>query len=279
MIDKLLLKYRTADIINKIIFWNIFVFVVCILFFFSFKSLQFSLPNYFVLSSSLESFIENPWTIFTYMWLHNSFLHLIFNLIVFNFSATLFLTFFSQKQLFRLYVLGGIFSGLFYLFITYFLHKSFNLIGASGAIMSVLIATTTFSPNFPLKIPLIGTVKLWHIALFFIFIDVIQLPFSNLGGRIAHFGGALFGFLFVFLLRNGINIIDWVEFFKPNKRSTFNKKNKNLKTVHKTTYYNIDNKTLVKQKKIDEILDKISASGYNSLTKEEKDFLFNASKE
>lgn len=282
-INDLKLQYKTGGIVQKLIFWNVGVFILSLVFFYQFAERYFDYPSWLALDSEVAIFIKNPWTLFTYMFLHSGFLHLLFNMMVLHFSGRLFTTYFTGRQLFGLFILGGIFSGMVYL-LSYFLLGMFShLVGASGAIMAVLIATATYSPNMMLRFPLIGNVKLWHFAAVILILDLIQLPMQNTGGHIAHLGGAFFGYLYIKLLQQGTDLSkgisklqDVVEnWSKPKTKHNFKKVHRNTNPT-KSTFSNTEKD--MHQKKIDAILDKISQSGYDSLTKEEKQYLFKAGK-
>jgi len=216
------------------------------------------------------------------MFLHAGFLHLLFNMMVLHFAGRLFETYFTQKQLFGVYILGGLFSGLVFLFSFFLIGKEVRLVGASGAIMAVLIAVATYSPFMQIRLMLIGTVKLWHVAFVIVFLDLIQMPLDNSGGHLAHLAGALFGFVYIRLLQNGIDLtkgISKIQEFgenisKPKTKTPFKKVHVNKQ---KATTFTTNEKN-VNQKKIDDILDKISQSGYDCLSKEEKEFLFKVGK-
>jgi len=285
IIDDIKRQYQFGGVNQRLIFWNIGCFLVSLIFFYRFYIGIFNYPSWLALSSDSTRSLIFPWTFLSYSFLHGSLLHLIFNLIVLNFSGRLFLTFFSEKQLFGVYVLGAIFSGLFFVLV-YCIFPLGNalLVGASASIMAILFATATYSPLMNVRLLLIGNVKLWHIALAILVIDVLQIGLGNTGGHISHLAGALFGFLFVWLLKQGTDatkiVSNTVDFFtrffskKPQKKYTpfkkvyVNKKTKN--TFSEPTKFD-RNKN---QQLIDQILDKISRSGYQSLTKQEKDFLF-----
>jgi len=279
-INDLKLQYKTGGIVQKLIFWNVGIFILSLVFFYQFTQGYFALPNWLALYSTISVFSKAPWTLFTYMFLHAGFLHLLFNMIILNFSGRLFITYFTGRQLLGLYILSGIFSGLIFMVSFFLLGKSSQLVGASGAIMALLLASATYAPYMLLRIPLIGTVKLWQVATVILIIDLIQLPMQNTGGHIAHLGGAIFGYLYIKLLQQGIDlskgisrIQDWVENFSKPKHS-FKKVHRN-KNVSKAT---VTNEAAIHQKRIDAILDKISQSGYDSLSKEEKQYLFKAGK-
>ena len=271
-------QYANNGIVQKLIFWNIGVFLLTIVFFYNFKSGAFLFPKWLVLYSSFSETIVKPWTLISYMFLHSGFIHLLFNMLMLHFVSRFFLTFFTEKQYLVVYLLGGIFAGLGFLLVYYFIGTTIPVVGASGAVMTLLVATTAYSPYYILQIPLIGRIKLWHITALILTIDVLQLLFVNTGGHIVHLSGAFFGFLYVFLLKNGIDLskpFAKLSFKKsPKKKTPFskvhvNKASSNLSKVPKTD---------LEQKRVDDILDKISKSGYDSLSKDEKEFLFKLGK-
>ena len=285
-LDEFKMQYKMGGFEQKLIYWNIGAFLLSIIFFFHFKSGSFDYPTWLYLSSNPESLLFKPWTLLTYAFIHSSFLHLLFNMLVLNFSGRLFLTFFSQKQLLGLYVLSAIFAGIVFVVIYSIFNMQGAVIGASGAIMAILLATATFSPNMYLRLLLIGNVKLWHFTAVVIGLDILYLLAENTGGHIAHLAGAFFGFIFVKLLQNGTDLTKGVAFvFDGIANMSLPKKSTPFKKVHRN-YDQKPQKSVSKivtkdktQQQIDEILDKISRSGYDSLTASEKEFLFKAGKE
>ena len=277
-------QYRTGGIVQKLIFWNIGLYLLSLIFFYNFSFGNFNFPSWLALYSNFDDFIFSPWTLFSYMFLHAGFLHLLFNMMVLHFSGRLFETYFTQKQLFGLYILGGIFSGIAFLVLFLLIGKSSVLVGASGAIMALLIATATYAPFMQIRLMLIGVVKLWQVAFVIVLLDLIQLPLDNSGGHLAHLAGALFGFIYIKMLNSGTDVSKIIssiqEFFenilKPKKKTPFKKVHKN-KAYSNSTSFTKKEKSM-DQKKIDDILDRISQSGYDSLTKEEKEFLFKVGK-
>jgi membrane associated rhomboid family serine protease len=250
------------------------VFIVSALCF-SFVANQFQYPSWLALSSNYKDVLWFPWTLITYGFLHSEPIHLLFNLIFLYYISTLFYTFFTTRQFLTVYFLGSFFAGL--IFVSYgYLFNYYNLIvGASASIMAIFMAVATFAPNYSLRLPLIGYLKIWHIAVFYIFIDVAQLLTENTGGHIAHLSGSVVGFVFSMLMKKGIDISSIFSFNKK-KNNTFKKvyKNKPVKKYQSVRVSDVN----FKQRQIDEILEKISKSGYESLTKEEKEFLFAANK-
>ena len=284
IIEDFKLQYRTGGITQQLIFWNVGIglafFIIR-----AFAPAVFQIVvDWISLQSVLSEAIVKPWTFITYAFLHADFWHLLFNMIVLNFASRLFLTYFTQKQFFGLYILGGIFAGIVFVVTDLLLQNNTFLVGASGAIMAILIAAATYSPLSEVRLLLIGNVKLWHIAVVLLILDLIQVPMSNTGGHLAHIGGSLFGFLYIRLLQNGTdlskivsNVIDYfVSLFTPRKSAPFKKVHKNVNQQPKANAPKPEKD--ITQQQIDDILDKISKSGYDSLTKEEKEFLFKVGK-
>ncbi|MGX7668194.1 rhomboid family intramembrane serine protease [Flavobacterium pedocola] len=284
ILDDLKLQYRTGGITLQLIFWNVGIAIPFFIFNSYFRNIYFLLADWLALSSSFQEFAFKPWTFFSYAFLHAGVGHLLFNMLVLFMSGRLFLTYFTQKQFLGVYFIGAFFSGLAFVISSFLLHVNGTLIGASGAIMAILFVPVCYAPTSEVKIPLIGYVKLWHIGFVLLFMDLIQIPMENTGGHIAHLGGAFFGFLYVKLLRNGTdlskivsNIIDYfVTLFRPRKSTPFKKVHRNTSTQTKNQPKPQKDFT---QQQIDDILDKISKSGYDSLTKEEKEFLFKVGKD
>ena len=185
-----------------------------------------------------------------------------------------------------MYLLSAIFAGIAFVGINYYLNISYPIVGASAAIMAVLVATTTYQPLMNVRLLLIGNVKLWHITAAIIIVsDLMQIRDVNMGGHIAHLAGAFFGFLYIKFLQNGFDLskivsrtIDFfIHLFVKKERNPFKKVHRNYTPPPTKRASKIIQKDK-QQQQIDEILDKISQSGYDSLTKEEKEFLFKAGK-
>lgn len=281
IIDDLKFQYKIGGIANKMIYWNVGIFLLSIIFFYQFKSGGFDFPDWLAVSSEPSVVLTRPWTLLTYAFFHYGFLHLFFNMIVLNFSSRLFLTFFTQKQYFGLYLLSAIFAGICFVVSFYFLHQTSSMVGASAAIMALLVATTTYQPLMNLRLLLIGNVKLWHVTTVLLLLDLLQIQMDNTGGHIAHLSGAFFGYIYIKLLQNGTDLSRIVDsilgLFSKKKATPFKKVHVN----HKKPVVKRESKIVVKdktQQQLDEILDKISQSGYDSLTSEEKEFLFKAGK-
>lgn len=266
--------YKSGDVSQKLIFINILVFILCALIF-SFASNQLQYPNWLALSSNYEDVLWFPWTLLTYGFLHSEPIHLIFNLIFLYYISILFYTFFTTRQFLTVYFLGSFFAGLVFVAYGFFFNYDNLIVGASASIMAIFIAVATYAPNYAIRLPLIGYVKIWHLAVLYVFVDISQLLTENTGGHIAHLSGSIIGFTFSMLMKKGIDISTFF-ILKKKKNTTFKKvyKNKPVKKYQSVRVSDVN----FKQRQIDEILEKISKSGYDSLTKEEKEFLFAANK-
>lgn len=285
ILDDLKLQYRLGGIAMRMIYWNVACFIISLLFFWPNFVGAFDYPNWLALSSDPQVFMFKPWTFLTYAFFHFDFWHLLFNMMVLNFASNLFLTFFTQKQYLGLYILSALFAGVVFALSFYFSNIYGSIVGASAAIMAILVASTTYSPLMDVRLFLFGNVKLWHITAVILILDLVQLRSGNMGGHISHLAGAFFGFAYIKLLQNGTDLsiivsktLDFfANFFRKSPTTPFTKVHKNYQkpTEKATSRIVTKDKT---QQQIDEILDKISQSGYDCLTKEEKEFLFKAGK-
>lgn len=291
--QKLRYKYATSTVLEKLIGINLLFFVLT----FAFNTIGFFFQiqtNYFVewliFPSDLFEFLFQPWSIITYAFLHSGFFHILFNLLVLYFSGRIFLEFFAPQKMINFYILGAIFGALVFM-LSYNLFPVFNeigsskLLGASAGVMAILVGIATKVPNYGVRFLLFGNVKLWVIAVIFVVLDFIRIPLGNPGGHLAHLGGAFIGYYYANQLAKGNDIGAFIERAMNYLQSLFDgssRSKNNMKTVHKSTQRKATatrvSKT-EKQKRVDQILDKISKSGYDSLTKEEKDFLFDAGKD
>jgi membrane associated rhomboid family serine protease len=292
LLEDLKLQFKIGDVLTKLIFWNIAFFAIPSVVFGILPLFKVNIDylSYVSLSTNPNDLLLKPWSIFSYAFCHSSILHILFNLIMLNFAGRLFLIFFNPKQLLSLYFVGSLFAGfvflLSYMFFPALANVNTALVGASASVMAILFATVTYSPLMNIRLLLFGNVKLWHIALILIVIDLFQLPRENTGGHLAHIGGAFFGYIYIRLLKNGTDICNWFTLIIDAFSSIFgSRKSKPFKKVHRTYKAPAEkraSKIVTKdkvQQQIDEILDKISQSGYDSLSSEEKEFLFKAGKQ
>lgn len=272
--------WKRASIAERFIVANLVVYLLLRLIPFLFSFQNSSLLSWFELSQHLGELFYKPWTLLSYSFFHLDFSHLFWNMILLWGISKMFLNLFDKRYFIRVYLLGSFFGALFYL-VSYQLFPAFmgmnsSLIGASAAVMALLIFLSTYSPNYLLHF-LSFKIKLWYVGLFLVLLDLVQIPNGNAGGHIAHLGGAYLGFLYARRIQSSKDIgRSFFTYFE----SLF-KKSTPLRTVHRSTKPN-NTHPISKdehQKKIDAILDKISNSGYESLSKAEKDFLFRAGKQ
>ena len=235
----------------------------------------------FAVPSDISALAEKPWTVFTYMFLQEEFWHLFFNMLMLYYGGKIFLQYFSQKQLLLTYIFGGLVGAMFFIlaFNAFPVFENWKnnavALGSSASVLSILIAAATYRPDYTLNLFLLGQVKMKWVAIVFVVIDFISITKGNSGGHIAHLGGALWGFLYAYMLKNDFDIY-----------KIFKKKAKiRIKTVNSENYharpktdeqYNAER--AMEQEEIDRILEKIAKNGYSSLNDKEKEFLFRQSK-
>jgi len=284
--DNLKYKFQRFTIAEKLIVLNVIFFVIpfflkTLLYLFNIPSTTFL--SWFHLLPSFSEVLYRPWTLITYSFLHGSFMHILWNMIILYFVSRMYLNLFSEQQFLKNYLLGVLVGGLVFL-IGYNLFPVFNgmyppLVGASAGVMAVLIFVATYTPNQEVRLLFIN-VKLQYIGIALVVVDILQIPNGNAGGRLAHLGGAFIGFLYANQLQKGNDIGSGLDRIWNFISSLFvAKKAKNMHTVHRSETVSKNKTKNGQQQKIDAILDKISTSGYESLTQEEKDFLFRAGKD
>lgn len=278
-------KLRNLNVLEKIIAINVVVFLVGLL-----LSLIVNSGGslyWLELPKDAGDFLFKPWSIITYGFTHYGFLHILFNMMVLYFVSQMMLNLFSPKLTLNVYFLGIILGGLLFLFAYNVLPQNYlkpagALVGASAGVRALLIFLCAYMPNTQVRL-IVFNIKLWHLGVALVAFDVIGLFGSNQGGNIAHLGGVALGYFYATQLIKGNDIGKGFEklmdrvanLFKGGKKSP-------LKTVHKRKSNTVaghnksEFKEFSKQKQIDLILDKISKSGYESLTEEEKAFLFKA---
>lgn len=281
--DEIKSSFRLGSNLTRLIYINLGVFIVFALlrvFLYMFGSQSGWITGIMAVPANLQALALRPWTLVTYMFYHEDFLHILFNLLWLYWFGQLFLQFFTQRQLTWIYLLGGISGGILYI-VAFNLLPAFKgyapvslALGASASVLAVVIAVSALQPNFTVYLLFLGAVRLKYLALATAIIDIISIPVSNAGGHIAHLGGALFGFIYVVALRSGT---DLAKPFYGLGKLRLPKRQKMKVTYRRTeTDYDYNYRKAQKQKRIDDILDKIARNGYDSLTKEEKDILFKA---
>jgi len=288
--DEIKASFKSGSSLTKLIYINLGVFlIVKILLVFMFLFNAQGVNDFILKSLALPAYLpdlaKHFWTPVTYMFLHEGFLHILSNMLWLYWFGIIFLEYFDQKKLSTVYLLGG-FSGAFLYVFAFNLFSAFEpvlrqsiALGASAAVMAVVVAISVYVPNYVVRIILIGPVKIKYIALF-VFIYTSVLDFStNSGGKIAHIGGALFGLIYALQFQKGKNIGKGFDRIMDQLFSLFKPRPK-LKVTYKkgpSDDLKYNKMKADKQKEIDRILEKISKGGYDSLTKSEKETLFKAS--
>ncbi len=277
-------------LINVIVFGVVAIIDLLIMLFSIETSLNPNNPVVWLMAlpSNLSELVFKPWTLFTYMVLHEGFFHILVNLFMIYVGGIIFLEYLNEKKLMWTYILGGLMGALFFV-IAFNVFPVFSeaknisvLLGASASGFAILIAISTYVPDYTIQLVLVGKVKLKYIAIAFVVIDILSIPSGNAGGHIGHLGGAFWGFIYAYYLRKGS---DFYKVF-DNVNLTFTtpkKKNAKFETsrpesgrpMHDDEY---SRKRSANQEEIDRILDKISKAGYDSLSKAEKELLFKSSK-
>ncbi len=281
--------FSHANALSRLIYINIAVFlavniVYVFIFLLNVKDPAWAPVNWLAVPADPGTLVRKPWTLFTYMFLHEQFLHILFNMLWLFWFGRIFLEYLDPKRLLNVYLLGGLAGAFLYIF-------SFNVfpvfdagreasvaLGASAAVYAIVIAMAAYVPNYTVYVFLIGPVKIKYIAMVVVLFDILSIPSINAGGHIAHLGGGLFGLLFAVKYRQGKDLTRWFgkmmdsigTFFKPRPR---------VRVTYKKSESDMEfrKRKADEQKEIDRILDKIAKGGYESLTREEKEILFRMS--
>ena len=280
---------RRDNALNQLILINILVFVALILLR---TILWLAQTEYFgkvmswlSLPSDPVELLWHPWTLFTYFFTHRDWLHIIFNMLNLYWFGMLIREYLGSKKLVSLYILGGL-SGavlylLFYNFVPYFIQRgSAEMIGASASVLAIIVAAATLLPDYTFNLLLLGPVKIKWIAWFLVLLSVSGAVGDNAGGNVAHLGGALLGYIFIRQLKNGSDMGRFIHSAWEYVSGIFSRRPR-MKVSYKNpaaaTFSATGASGKPSQNEIDFILDKISKSGYESLSKEEKQKLFRAS--
>jgi len=293
--DSITAKYKQGTIVTRLIFINTGTFLVLrltLVLLGLFKVEGSGFMDYLEMPSSLPQFLLTPWTAFTYMFVHLDLMHILFNMLWLFFFGGMFLRWFSPRQLGGLYIIGGLFGALFFA-VFYNLLPAFqgvnaSLMGASASILALGIAVAFYRPDEPVSLFLLGTIKLKWLAIVMVVMDVLSLNGSNAGGSMAHLGGAVAGLVFGLTLRQNIDITRWINPFIDGLTNLFRPRPKMKVTYQRSkseqTYKAPDveqeyrDHRKAEMDRLDTILDKIKKSGYDSLTAQEKQYLFESSK-
>lgn len=282
-------RFKQKDLLIQLIIINVAVFLLLALvdiFTKLFKLHGLNIVEYIAVSSDVSQLVKF-WTPFTYMFVHQEVLHILFNMLWLYWFGQVFLSYFNAKQLGSLYVLGGLAGAAFYILlfntIPYFVDLGHGpMIGASAAVMAIVFAVGFYRPNASIRLFLFGEVKIVYIAIFLFLLDIFALRSdSNLGGHVAHIGGAILGYVFASFYLKGKDITRWIsKMIDGIANFSFSRKKPKMKVKFKKRDddYQYNERQNDKQTEIDRILDKIKASGYTSLSKDEKQRLFDASR-
>ena len=282
--------FSDANKLNRLIYINVAVFlflsaISIITYLFNDEAFSMKVLRLFAVPASLRTLAMKPWTLITYMFTHKDILHILFNMLWLYWFGRIFLEYLDRRKLVVVYILGGI-SGVIVYVLAFNIFPVFTslipesvAIGASASVMAVVVAIAAYVPNYPVHLLLIGRVKIIWIAVG-IFVLTSFMDFSvNSGGKLAHMGGALFGYLYIVNLRKGKDPGRTLNRIIDSIASLFKARKEKMKVSYsrKKTDYEYNKAKAERQEKIDRILDKISKGGYDSLTKEEKDLLFSES--
>ena len=294
-------RFNAGTIAAKYIYINVGIFILIRLFIIVCRLFmkEATFLEYIEMPSNPELFIYRPWTAITYMFVHLDFLHILFNMLWLYWFGKIFLQFFTGRQLGGLYLLGGIAGALLFLFAynTFPYLKQLSaasfLVGASASVMSIVFAVSFYRKNYTINLLLIGQIKLIYLAIGVLIIDILAITSENAGGHIAHIGGALLGIVFAAQYQKGKDITGFINrlidrtvifFTKKPAFKTYRTKNKqsNIKNQPYTYQTETDDAYLRRKndenRMIDDILDKLKRSGYESLSADEKKKLFDASR-
>ncbi len=308
ILDNLKYQFKSGGMFIKLIFINVAVFVFFNLIatiaalmkwddlFIIFSNGSIFIPTqWFSFSTDPELLITRPWTVFTYMFMHGGFMHLLMNMIIFFFMGKMLEQYLGTKKMLSIYILGGIAGALIY----FGAHNIFPLlsekghvpmVGASASVMAILAAIATYAPNVEVYVFGAIKVKLYIIAILYGLIDLLSLGSGDGTAHFAHLGGAFWGFLYISQLKKGKDMATWFDKLMSRVVGTFKKvpkikvahsKYRKPKKAQKASFkktpprddkeYN--SQKIDKQAHLDAILDKIKVGGYECLSVEEKRFL------
>jgi membrane associated rhomboid family serine protease len=287
IVDEIKESFKQGTTLHKLIYLNLGLFLAVhlvrmILMLSNAPELNDNFLRYLAIPSNLDILIRRPWTLFSYMFLHEGFIHILFNMLWLYWFGQVFIQELGMKKLLSTYLLGGLAGGvLFVLFYNIFpvfasVRSEAVALGASASVMAVVVASAVYRPDRRMHLVLIGPVRIGYIALA-MFILTSLVDFSvNTGGKIAHIGGAIAGFLIAYYYKQGKDITRGFESLMDQMATWFKPGNKRMKVTHKRPANDIDyNKQKAEeQKDVDAILDKISKGGYESLSTKEKELLF-----
>lgn len=296
MFENLYKKYRDSDVVGKYIFVNVALYVLLLFIgvfsvLFNAGTLSADVLSFVELPASLGELALRPWTVFTYMFIHAGLWHILWNMFALYFFGRIFLNFYSVRHFVGIYILGGLFGALFFV-LAYNLFPYFGpylpfsrLVGASAAVLAIVVAAAVRSPQYRINLMFVGSVKLSTFALVVVAMSFLMLSGENAGGNFAHLGGAFAGWLVADLLNKGKDMtqvvnkpIDWVSSLLTRLRAPRKKKQKFTYTRGgRSADYDYNARKKADEAEVDRILEKVKKGGYASLSEEEKRRLFEAS--
>ncbi len=290
IIDEIKESFHKGTILHKLIYLNLGLFLTVqivriILVLSDSHDLFGEFLNYLAVPANLDVLARRPWTLVTYMFLHADFIHILFNLLWLYWFGTVFIQELGLRKLLSTYLLGGLAGGvLFVIFYNIFpvfsqVKESSVALGASASVMAIVVATATCQPDRRMHLVLIGPIKIVYIALaMFIFTSMVDFS-VNTGGKIAHIGGAIMGFLIAYYYKQGKDITRGFESMMDRISTWFKPGKQKMTVTHKRSSNDIEYNAqrIEEQKEIDLILEKISKAGYDSLSAKEKELLFKMS--
>ena len=286
IVDDIKNSFKQGSALTRLIYVNagVFLLVKVLQALFYLIAKPFPLVFWLALPSNPAELLLRPWTLFTYMFLHEGFMHFLFNILGLYWFGRLLLGYFDERKLISLYLIGGLIGGIFYVLVynlfPVFMGANSILLGASASVIAILVAVAAYAPNQEIQLVLIGRVQMKYVALVYVLLSVIGISSTNAGGNIAHLGGAFWGWLFTSQLAKGKDLSNGfmsffdkiVKLFKPKQKIFVSHKQppRNDREYNKQKNQN--------QKEINRILEKISKTGYDSLNSKEKEILFKQGK-
>lgn len=296
MFENLYKKYQGADVVGNFIFVNVALYVLLLFIgvfsvLFNAGTLSADVLSFVELPASLELLLVRPWTVFTYMFIHAGLWHILWNMFALYFFGRIFLNFYSVRHFVGIYILGGLFGALFFV-LAYNLFPYFGpylpfsrLVGASAAVLAIVVAAAVRSPQYRINLMFVGSVKLSTFALVVVAMSFLMLSGENAGGNFAHLGGAFAGWLVADMLNKGKDLtlvvngpIDWMSSLLTRLRTPRKKKtNFTYTRGGRSADYEYNARKKADEAEVDRILEKVKKGGYASLSEEEKRRLFEAS--
>jgi len=277
--------YNRGGMFLKILYLNVAVFLILNVFIGGL--IQFDVLNWFSFDSSLLDNLFKPWSIVTYMFIHANFRHLLFNMLILFFVGGIFEQFLGAKKVLSTYFLGGLGGAILFLITQNTFPLLINagaatLLGASAAVMALFVGLAAYKPNMEMALFGVVNVKIFVLALIYVGLDLLSLGDSDGVAHFAHLGGAAWGFYMGSQIKKGKDVSIWFDNWLDKLVNMFNKKpNMKVSYSNKTKVkpprddYDYNAQKQKNQKKLDIILDKIKVGGYETLSKNEKDFLAN----